>query len=58
MNIMFIFVVCFGVLVLVVIIATTIFNAKVGGSSLNPRHGCTGFVNSKTKWRTLAGESK
>ena len=30
---MFVFVVCFGVLALVVIIATIIFNAKVGGSS-------------------------
>jgi hypothetical protein len=33
MNIMFILVVCFGVLVLGIIIATIIFNAKVGGSS-------------------------
>jgi hypothetical protein len=33
MNTMFIFVVCFGVLVLGVIIATSIFNARVGGSS-------------------------
>jgi hypothetical protein len=33
MNTMFIFVVCFGVLVFGVIIATSIFNARVGGSS-------------------------
>ena len=33
MNTAFIFVVCFGVLVVGVIIATSIFNAKVGGSS-------------------------
>jgi len=33
MNITFIFVVCFGVLVFGVIIATSIFNARVGGSS-------------------------
>ncbi len=33
MNIMFCFVVCFGILVIGVIIATSIFNARVGGSS-------------------------